>query len=216
MLVLGTSSGGAPAVLAGLRLGARRAVALGGHLDGTEAAQPYLGSSPRSDVVAGPSGDHPRTELWSVFGAGCVRDRQGSAGIADALPHVRRIAIAGIDTHSFPHACFQRGTSGALYELLLGDASRPGPTGKAGADGVLTIELDRRFTPPEWADPVGAPTVWLSNTIRIPERLRRAIMRVPLPARLAAWIERTAYERLGIAMHLRRARNRQRRAAPRA
>lgn len=160
------------------------------------------------------SGSHPPTELWSVFGAGCVRDRLGAAGIADALPHVRRIAIAGIDTHSFPHACFQRGTSGALYELLLGDASHPGPIGEAASDGVLTVELARRFTPPGWADPDVAPTVSLSNAIRIPERLRRAIIRVPLPARLAAWIKRTAYERLGIAMHLRRARNRQPWAAP--
>lgn len=214
-VTLGSSAGGAPALFAGLRLGARRAVSLGGNLTDPSIVHEYTGTAEPGGELA-----HPYlTEFWAVFGEGCAPDRTGAAALATVFPSLRRMAIAGIESHSLLHACFQRGTSGALYDMLLGEARRPseadspadGAAGTVVNGPVEILILTPRFVVPPWADPVRTSEAWLSNTAWIPDGLRRWIVRRRLPDRVASRLERFAYNRFGIAVHLSRTRKSARR-----
>lgn len=217
LVVLGGSMGGAPAIFAGIRLGARRTVSLGGSLKDLPTASRYLGNAP---MLA--STGHEVSELIALFAGGVDRDRDGAQSMREQVERltgrpVTIAGIAGISSHSVPHACFLQGSLASLYRFLLTHDERL-PTLPDAPSGESVLQLEATCQPPRWAAPETGPSVWLSNTVPLPEFIRLGIKRIRLPGRLATAIEGAAYRHLGIAVHFRRITSRapsNRRSAPR-
>jgi hypothetical protein len=203
LVVIGGSMGGAPAVFAGIHLGARRSISVGGSIKNIDAARRYLDALP-----SGSRTDRSECSLVCLFADGAERDRDGAKAIRDAVrdlagEDVLTVGVAGTADHSLPHACFQRGTLAPLYSFIL-NGETPTASEIHPASGETSLRLEPTCQPPLWAIPGAGPNVWLSNSPRIPDFLRLGVKRIKLPAWLATALEAFAYRRLGIAVHFRR------------
>lgn len=205
LVVIGSSMGGAPAIFAGIHLGARRSVSIGGSIKNLDDARLYLDTLPSGDRA-----DRSECSLVCLFAGGAERDRDGAKTIKNAVrdlagEDVLTVGVAGIADHSLPHACFQRGTLALLYRFIL-NGETPTANDFHPTSGETSLHLEPTCQPPLWAIPGAGPNVWLSNSSRIPDFLRLGVKRIRLPARLATALEAFAYRRLGIAVHFRRTR----------
>lgn len=117
-IVLGNSAGGAAALYLGLRLGASRAVCLGGRhpaesdrfRDGSSAAQDAMNFQ-----TAAIQAQATRTKLICAFGEHYPTDEQGALELRRRLPQVRLVRIRGLDRHSIFQYLIE---SGKLSDFL--------------------------------------------------------------------------------------------------
>jgi hypothetical protein len=202
-LTIGTSMGGMPAIVAGIRLRSRRAISLGGHL--SERSIEGVEWTP-SDAAP----DEQGTEILCIHAERHQRDAAGARALCREFPIAHRISVAGYSDHNVPHEAFRRGALGTLYSMLLGDVPVADPA-EPRADQVRRrrLELAPRIAPPDWAAN-GAP-VSTSAPRWVPKRIWATSSRLTFPRRLASTIESLAYGLFGLSIRLKRTRPRSRR-----
>lgn len=121
---LGTSQGGAPALLAGLHLGAERAVSVGGRpFRDHERAAAEEGSVSEAGVPRALAGK-VATKIVCAFGADNAKDREAAATLAG--DHIARgawsVPVQGVATHNLLFDMLKaRRLGGFLDGLLLAD-----------------------------------------------------------------------------------------------
>jgi len=133
VVTLGSSMGGAPALILGIRIGARRAVSMGGQAMDTAEIRRYL---PDHDAASA-------TEILCVHGAGHARDRAAAELMHQHLPGSSVVALKGVIRHNISHDAFGMGTLRALYEMML--------SGEAPVSPRSAIQLPTTSVPPVWA-----------------------------------------------------------------
>jgi len=133
VVTLGSSMGGAPALILGIRIGARRAVSMGGQAMEAAEIRRYLPDHHAAST----------TEILCVHGAGHARDRAAAELMHQHLPGSSVVALKGIFGHNISHDAFGMGTLRALYEMML--------SGEAPVSPRSAIKLPRTSVPPVWA-----------------------------------------------------------------
>jgi hypothetical protein len=163
ILTIGSSMGGGPALHVGARLGARRAVSLGGG--------PMKQHDGRRRAT---SNADPATEVWCVFGEENARDTAKAHELLEGFPAARLLALPGIRDHNVSHEAFLNGRMTPLFQLLLTRSSEHDALGDhAPAGAPMTLQLTASCTPPTWTTERPAPG---RRTLphRVAARLRRA------------------------------------------
>ena len=141
VVVLGSSMGGGPALEVGGRVGARRAVSLGGGtsiLEGPDGPRAHRSSG--VDRVSSESD----CERWCVFNAGYDRDRRSGLLLRDAYPGARALALTGAAVHNVLKPVAEAGGLTELLELLV----RGQPDGPLDADGAFVRAGPQRSPTP--------------------------------------------------------------------
>jgi len=133
VVTLGSSMGGAPALILGVRIGARRAVSMGGQAMDAAEIRRYLPDHHAAST----------TEILCVHGAGHAGDRAAAELMHRHLPGSSVVALKGIIHHNISHDAFGMGTLRAFYEMML--------SGEAPVSPRSAIKLPRTSVPPVWA-----------------------------------------------------------------
>jgi hypothetical protein len=159
-LTIGSSMGGGPALEAGVALGARRAVSLGG--------------GPREGVTGRRALAESSTELWCVYSAENIRDTEKAWRLRDQYPSARLLAVPDVSDHNVTHAAFLVGTMTPLFRLLIDEHMDATvalhPTSE---EGRWTVRLAPTCEPPSWTRPARARRLGASSVTRILSRLTR-------------------------------------------
>jgi len=130
VVVVGVCLGGAPAFLLARRIGAARALSIGG--SGTRRLDAVLLGSDEADRQhgVGHAGEGRGPELAAVFGAGCGVDGDRALELRDAFGDVRLIAVDGVRGHRVLTRAEEAGT---LCELLATLLDHPLPPARRSA-----------------------------------------------------------------------------------
>jgi hypothetical protein len=161
-LTIGSSMGGGPALEAGVALGARRAISLGG--------------GPREGLTGVRSSIGRTTELWCVYGADNSHDSGKASRLREVYPSARLLAVPGVTNHNVTAAAFHTGTMTPLFELLLSDAETAARTlGTTPPDGRTLLDLVPTCEPPPWTRPRPPRRFGRAFISRIGARVARAV-----------------------------------------
>lgn len=163
VVVLGSSMGGGPALEVGGRVGARRAVSLGG---GTSILEGPDGPRGRRSSGTDGVGAVADCERWCVYNVEYERDRRSGLVLRDAYPGARALALTGAAAHNVLKPVAEAGGLTELLELLV----RGHPDGPLDADGAVVRER-----PQVLESSVGSPRWVRRSTPAIVRRGRRAI-----------------------------------------
>jgi hypothetical protein len=130
VVVVGVCLGGAPAFLLARRIGAARALSIGG--SGTRRLDAGLLGSDEADLQhgAGDAGEGRGPELAAVFGAGFGVDADRALELREAFGDVRLIAVDGVRDHRVLTRAEEAGT---LCELLATLLDHPLPPARRSA-----------------------------------------------------------------------------------
>lgn len=122
---LGVSAGGAPALYAGLMLGAERALSVCGRhpsLDGT------LPPSGDYDAMLAERGGPGDTRLFAFYGEENRRDRQGTRALMARLPAIQPVSIKNLAGHNaLFHLLEKRELGNFFRRFLLSRTKAPAP-----------------------------------------------------------------------------------------
>lgn len=123
----GTSAGGAAALYAGLLLGARRAICVGGRhptrsVRLREVAGPDGFTGLEWDALVAPRLAGSATELIAVHAEGHLADREGVQALRAHLPRLRVAAVRGSDRHAvIADLLMSNGLQGFMDRFVLAD-----------------------------------------------------------------------------------------------